>query len=599
MLFKHVLPRRLIPVFVILGVIIILVGCGKDKSTTAVPDNGPSDVNAYLNNLPKWNNFAHVKDTADIAYDDSITADMSNLVLCTSTPCSITQNPQKIVTFGEAPNVLYLGSLIQGNSYSGGLGSIMELPIRQRAPLIIGVNLFSGTDIMDTVIDPNAASVQASLNTIISNAANSGHQSGIRMYYKKEETYSLDQVLLKLGMSFKFLDVDARAKLDYTATSQQKTVTAFYEQVMYEAYIVRPQTPAQFFSADFTMEKLNEQINLGNIGPGNPPVYVDRIQYGRIMIFTMTSTADVESMMMAIEGSYSGFGSFSAEVEASLRNILNTSECRVAAVGGTESTIESMLRSGSLGDYFANVAPITSAVPLAYTVISLDGSVAVFSETTSYDKRECSAVNAVGYTNKTEWQTAVADLVGPGHVVEFPTSANNIRLSNEVPIFFMPGPNYNLGNVLTWEPAWTYFPFTFSLKASDPGYKLVFDDQESGDPAFSPLDQQRSISIGDVDDQQNDDFDIEIPEWNSDVAVFAIGMTIGSNVCESGEEATVYGISNFQKVLDNTCPDCPTTHGFLGVISTVPLTKLHFNEGSGGDDIFVRDFYFGVLNWSH
>ena len=139
------------------------MSCSEDEDTPAGPVNDAADVNSYLTKLPSWEQFANVADTADVPVGDAI-ADMSNLVLCTTTPRSITQNPEAVVTFGSAPDVMYLGSLIQGDTYLGGLGSMEELPIRQRAPLTIALKLFTGTDITRTVDKPDAASIQSALN---------------------------------------------------------------------------------------------------------------------------------------------------------------------------------------------------------------------------------------------------------------------------------------------------------------------------------------------------------------------------------------------------------------------------------------------------
>ncbi|MCK4657174.1 MAG: thiol-activated cytolysin family protein, partial [candidate division Zixibacteria bacterium] len=387
----------------------------------------------------------------------------------------------------------------------------------------------------------------------------------------------------RLGVSFKYMGTSAQAQLAYSATNEQHTITAYFKQVMYEAYIVPPQTPAEFFSTSFTNEKLQEQVNLGNIGSNNLPVYVGKIQYGRMMMFTMTSSAHTDSMKMAIEGSYSGFTQYSVEVQASLRNILQSSEYTIISIGGPASTVLDMIKSGNLNDYFKTDASLTTAVPLAYTLYNLaDGSIATVSETTEYDVRECSALNAQCYLNKTEWQMAIAELVGEGHIIEFPTTPENVALANEVAS--LPNENDILGTILTFDSASTQLPFTFSLKPGVSGYRLQYK-------------ADRWISVGLVGVEEDDVFDIRIPEWNDNAAVFAIGIDIGDNWREPDEEGLyVYGVDGFEKRFLGVAPNHPET--FLGVVATVPLTTFHFNEGDVNDDIFVRDFYFGVLEWS-
>jgi len=579
-----------------MGLTLSNLSCSGDEDTPAGPVNNAADVNSYLMELPSWDQFANVADTADVPVGEAL-ADMTDQVLCTTEHRSITQNPEELVTFGSAPDVLYLGSLIQGDTYLGGLGSMEELPIRQRAPLTVALKLFSGTDITRTVEDPDAASVQAALNDMVSEAS-VGHTSGSRIFYDYKESYSSTQAALSLRLSFKYMGSSGRTALDFESSKELTTVTAYFKQIMFEAYIVRPQTPGEFFTDEFTKERLDQQIALGNIGPDNLPVYVARIQYGRVLLYSMTHSASRTMLESAVEGSYRGLAEVNAEIRAEVESILQNAQIKVATIGGSGSAVLGMIRSGDLKDYFTQDDPLTTAEPLAYALYNLaDGSLAMVSETTEYDVRECSAVNAECYLNKTEWMLAAERLAGDDKIVQFPTTAENVALANEMG--WLPGPNVSLGSIITLDGTATGFPFDFSLQATIGGHRLIFDDQ-AGSPlrdAFAPLDQERSISIGNVDDEENDNFEIRIPEWDPKAGVFAIGITVADNSAESGEEIIMTGIGGFTKTF-GLRPHCPGSHGFIGIVSTVPITSLFFNENNAGDDIFVRDPEFGVLQWT-
>ncbi len=578
-----------------------IVSCGK-KGTDP---NDQAEVNSYLQSLPDWNDFANVvevvnTDSGDVTLDD-IVGEISGNVLCTTKDCSITQNPEQIVSFGSAPDILWPGALIQGDSYLGGLGSMEDLPISQRAPLTIALNIISGTNVSRTINNPNAASVWQAVADMASEAEAGGQQTGTSFYYSWRQAYSSTQAALSLGISYKYLGSSGRVALNFSTSDETNTVTAFFKEVMFEAYIVRPSTPAGFFTADFTRERLDEQIAQGNIGPDNLPVYVSRIQYGRMLLYSMTSTNSMQAMRLAAQASYSGIGSIDVEMQAEVTNILQTAEIRIAQIGGNTQALEGILRSGGLSGYFDNDVPLTEAQPLGYALYNLaDGSLAKVSETTSYEIRECSEENAEVYLNKSEWQQAIAALAGDGLTRELLTTADNLTLANEVDI--PPVPNTAMGNVLTFDSLETGYPFKFDLQATNANYDLVFDDQEGG-PGFSGNpEQERSISIGDIGDNENDNFAIHIIEWQPNCAVIAVGITVGSNERESDEQVQVRGTGGFLKLWNdedgNCVPYCPASTSFLGVVSTVPITELWFNEGNGDDDIFVRDFCFGVLEWT-
>jgi hypothetical protein len=184
-------------------------------------------------------------------------------------------------------------------------------------------------------------------------------------------------------------------------------------------------------------------------------------------------------------------------------------------------------------------------------------------------------------------------MAGDNLIHEFPTTAENILKANEVTV--LPVPNTGMGPILTWERPATGYPFNFQLNGPSSGSNgLVYLDEESGVPCWRPEIYDRSISIGDVDNAENDNFEINITDWDLDCVVFAIGIDVGDNEAASEEYIEVEGTGGFTDTSD-VVPDCKNTLGFIGIVSTVPLTSVFFNEGNGPDDIFVRDFAFGYL----
>lgn len=373
--------------------LVALGGCGKDVGgPTSLENEQPPDVDAYMAALPSWSTFAPPREAQNTATGPTSDPDVFTLdateYSCTTTPYSLTQTPDRISVFNPDAEVLWLGGLLQGTGHRDGLGSLAELPIRQRAPLTIFIDLLS-ENVTQTVEDPDPASVASAIGELIERAEAVGHQAGSKIFFDQKETHSIQQASLELGVSARYLGTTVTSELAYEQAREENTLTAYFIQQMFTTSMVLPQTPGQVFSDAFTEALLQQQVALGRMGPDNLPTYVSSIVWGRMLMVTMTSTRSVEEMKAALTASNAAIGEGSIATEH-LR-ILEESSLRISTVGGNDEGVENLIRTGQLGDYFAADLSLTQARPLSYTVRNLaDNSIAVVSETTEYDLKQCS-----------------------------------------------------------------------------------------------------------------------------------------------------------------------------------------------------------------
>lgn len=548
------------------------VGCSDDESPTE-PDT--FDASEYLLELPTWDSYCPPLADGEDVGDPIQEIDWDQRLICTRTECSLTATPDDIVTYNPGSEILYLGSLIQGDSYIGGVGSIAELPIRERAPLTITIDLHA-TDSSRTVADPTAATVGEAVHDLVAAAAAEGYQAGSSIYYNQTTSHSLEQSMLSLGMSARYMGAGVRASLAAEQTSEESSISAYFIQRMFTTSVVLPDRPGDFFSDEFTSPKLQEQIDRGRIGPDNLPVYVSNIVWGRMMVLTMTSSVESSRMKAALQASYAGIG---GSVSAEHLEVLAQSTIKLVTVGGDAQSALDFLRSGNLGEFFREDAPLTTAVPLSYTLRNLaDNSVAKVSETTSYELEECGNLEIAVYTNEAAWRNVVLTTGLTLH--EWPTTRGNCGSATELP--GPPANNTQSTSPWTWTTATTGFGFDFRL--ANTSYAgagaLVFNDQE--------MSCSDCIGIGDADDYENDDFEISV----TGETVYALAVVIGDNN-PNGEDmevwaATVGGGQEFLQQLGGY-------DGFVGLISVVPLRRILYNEDSAGDDIYVRDLRFATV----
>lgn len=366
-------------------------GCSSEDNPGAPPMN-TADVNVYMMALPSWAEFSPQMESENIMVSgpqDSTMIYEGTEYDCSVSHFSITETPDEITIFSPDSEIMWLGSLLQGSGYARGLGSLAELPIRQRAPLTIFIDLLT-EDVTRNISDPDPASVATALGELVDQATTSGHVAGSSIHFNQKTTYSLEQAALDLNISVNYLGNNVRSSLSYDSTVEENTLTAYFTQKMFTASVVLPQTPEELFSDNFTQARLEEQINLGRVGPENPPTYISNIVYGRMLMLTMTSTHSVEEMQAALTASRASIGSGS--IDGSHLQVLSNSEIKVTTVGGVDEGVENLITTGQLGQYFAADAPLTSARPLSYTVRNLaDNSIAKVSETTEYAINNCTA----------------------------------------------------------------------------------------------------------------------------------------------------------------------------------------------------------------
>lgn len=179
----------------------------------------------------------------------------------------------------------------------------------------------------------------------------------------------------------------------------------------------------------------------------------------------------------------------------------------------------------------------------------------------------------------TPWYDALGSL--PRRVFE--TSAENIALANEVAA--PPVANQALGTPLTWLATTAGLCSSVTLNALQRPctYPITYQDTEGGTP-FGP----GTLSIGDITDCEDDDFELSFaPD-----TVRAFAFTLVDNTVEGGESIRVYG---GDVELGNFAPPAfgPDGKVFIGFASDTAITSIRFDEGSGDDDIAIRDFELG------
>jgi hypothetical protein len=220
---------------------------------------------------------------------------------------------------------------------------------------------------------------------------------------------------------------------------------------MYEVVVPIPSSPGAMFSDDFTEARLQEEVDDGHIGPNNLPIYVSTIVYGRMMMFSLTSTASEEDIRATMRAGYQTIGgNVETNLTAKQKTILRESEIKVTSFGGPANATLAVIRSGDWSQYFTDSAPLSTAEPLTYIFRNLggDNDIARVSESTEYTLRTCTAregsqatfdlldADDLGLPIPTPVTSTLADLDGDGND---DLVFNHLGTTNELAIAFSNG----------------------------------------------------------------------------------------------------------------------------------------------------------------
>lgn len=398
-----------------LGVLcVLLVACSEDEAPGTGP--GPTgEVNQYLQGLPSWAQFSPALPDEDPAPDsaprlvfDTIpevrTVDAAGVVqvdsnvayVCEVTPFSVQRTPQDIVMYSPNAAILWPGALVQGATHRDGVGSLLPLVINERAAINVSIPAVqTGTNFrrVDTV---DQAHVASAIGSIIGNATASGLQTSSSIFFHQETYNSQRQFGLSANVSGRYLGFEGAAGGSVNRNTSETTISAHFYQKMFTVVVAPPATPGGWFSGAFTSARLQEQVNLGRLGPNNLPVYIGEIVYGRMMMFSLTSTASETELRTMINASYQNLtGQISGGLSTRQRQILSESRISIASIGGNDSASIAMIRTGDWSAYFTASAPLSTAEPLSYAFYNVgDNSIASVTEATNYNVQACAPAGA-------------------------------------------------------------------------------------------------------------------------------------------------------------------------------------------------------------
>lgn len=316
---------------------------------------------------------------------------------CMSTPKSLSQTLDEIVAFNPNSGVLYPGALVKGTSLKDGVLNPISIT-RNGGKLTISYINFENKETKHTEIVEQATfqNYQEAFSKLVRNLPD-GKQVA-RITFEKQESYELQETLLKLGLSVTWLKASMKAQLENSFKSNKakyfvKVVQPYYD-ISFETNFKKNQEPADFFAKN---NNVNNVLKAIGDTSNNPPAYVKSISYGRMLLLFIESESSQKVLTTALEAIFSGTtvkGKLSLNAEQI--NAVQNSKINLLSLGGAADATVKLISGNKLDSLVtylkdgANFSKESPGFPLTYVTRYLkNNDVAKLSYATNYDVKKC------------------------------------------------------------------------------------------------------------------------------------------------------------------------------------------------------------------
>lgn len=304
---------------------------------------------------------------------------------------SIRETPDEIVTY-QPVNGFWLGAIVQQDGAKKGLGSIQEVPVAKakRAPYNITTDIAGSRSV--SVNAPSQTSFNNALNSLRTNSNVAGGARTLSVV----ENYSEQQTAVDLGLTASYMGASVAASFSADRYNNNHSISAsFIERAFTATADFGGRTRrAAFFRDNFTIGDAKQLVAQGYISsPNNFPAYVKSITYGRVVIFTLTSSLSESEMKAAISGAYNaGVGSISVSAAMSEKMKNSNFQLRITEFGGSNNGVSRLIPvQGApnvlklMNDYLSTPARLSDMIPISYTLnILRDDKLSAMATTTDY-----------------------------------------------------------------------------------------------------------------------------------------------------------------------------------------------------------------------
>ncbi|MEZ5198221.1 MAG: thiol-activated cytolysin family protein [Bacteroidales bacterium] len=305
------------------------------------------------------------------------------LWVCTSKTIDRVDAAGEYATFDPNANVIWPGSLIQGNSITQATPNPIVV---ERAGGTISINVINGSNNPAyTVPSVTKSSITTAQNQIIQ--ANNGVVPA-NFIYSYEDVYSREQMAFAMGVNVETWTTQVDASLSFSSDQPYNRMLVRLDQVYYTMSYDMPPNYDDVFAPSVTPSDLSKFIQ-----PGNPACYVASVTYGRRYYLLVESTSSRSEMRAKVEATYSAaVASGGVVAEGEHISELENTKIKVFAYGGDAFLLYLLLQEVLMlfKLFLTEGGSIQTGAPLSYIINDLNThKVVAVKVATEYTMTEC------------------------------------------------------------------------------------------------------------------------------------------------------------------------------------------------------------------
>ncbi len=301
---------------------------------------------------------------------------------CTVKKYDVTSVPSESQTFDASSDIIYPGSLLQGNSLENDPPNPI---IVKRAGGTIYISVVNGSENVSVDIDEvKGSKIYQAMNDIIE--ANNGVVPA-NFQYKMQEVSSESQLALALKVSVSTFGNKFSSSLKFKRDESYYSYLVTLDQMMYVMNYDLPTSYGSVFAPEVTPDDLAKYV-----GSGNPATYISQVSFGRRFYLLIQSTSVRNEVEASLKASFNYATKVSGSVEGTYMNQLENVEISAFAQGGDQSMALAAVTGGSneLRTFLTSGAGIRTGVPLKYKIRNLlDGKELKVKVAGTYDVKDC------------------------------------------------------------------------------------------------------------------------------------------------------------------------------------------------------------------